>query len=83
MKCGVMLTDLVQEGNHPGDLFALRDEMRQSKLMAAMDDINSQMGGRTLFYAGTGVTRAWTGASSSKSPAYSADWNSLITVKAK
>ena len=83
MKCGVMLTDLVQEGNHPGDLFDTRDDKRQSKLMTTMDQINAAMGTRTLFYAGTGVNRPWVGASSSKSPAYSTDWNSLITVLAK
>jgi DNA polymerase V len=83
MKCGVMLTELVQEGHHTVDMFDTRDVKRQSKLMAAMDEINSQMGRRTLFYAGTGVTRPWSGVSSSKSPAYSTDWNSLITVQAK
>ena len=44
MKCGVMLTELVQEGNHTGDLFDARDEKRQSKLMAAMDHINARWG---------------------------------------
>lgn len=83
MKCGIMLTELVQEGNHTVDMFEARDVTRQSKLMAAMDEINSQMGRRTLFYAGTGVVREWAGVSSSKSPAYSTDWDSLITVQAK
>ena len=83
MKCGVMLTELVQEGNHTVDMFDTRDVKRQSKLMAAMDHINGAMGKRTLFYAGSGVARPWVGPSSSKSPAYSTDWNSLITVLAK
>jgi DNA polymerase V len=83
MKCGVMLTELVQEGNHTIDMFDTRDEKRQSKLMAAMDHINSAMGRRTLFYAGSGVKRPWVGASSLKSPAYSTDWDNLITVRAK
>jgi DNA polymerase V len=78
-----MLTELVGEGDHTVDMFDTRDVKRQSKLMAAMDEINSQMGTRTLFYAGTGVARAWTVVASSKSPAYSTDWNSLITVQAK
>jgi DNA polymerase V len=83
MKCGVMLTELVQEGNHTIDMFDTRDEKRQSKLMAAMDHINSVMGRRTLFYAGSGVKRPWVGVSSLKSPAYSTDWDNLITVRAK
>jgi len=61
MKCGVMLTDLIPEGAETGDLFARHDPDRQSKLMAAMDQINQAMGRRTLFYASAGIQQGWTG----------------------
>jgi DNA polymerase V len=82
MKCGVMLTDLILESTETGDLFARRDTVRQSKLMAALDHVNHTFGKRTLFYASSGVRQGWTGASSRKSPAYTTDWESLIQVKA-
>jgi DNA polymerase V len=70
MKCGVMLTDLIREGAETRDLFDRRDTARQSKLMAALDQVNQTWGKRTLFYASSGVRQAWTGASARKSPAY-------------
>ena len=82
MKCGVMLTDLLLEGTETGDLFARRDTLRQSKLMAALDHVNQTMGRRTLFYASSGIRQGWSGASARKSPAYTTDWESLIQVKA-
>lgn len=81
MKCGVMLTDLLLEGTETGDLFERRDTVRQSKLMAALDQINQTMGRRTLFYASAGVTQGWSGASARRSPAYTTDWESLIQVR--
>lgn len=81
-KCGVILTDLIIEGTETLDLFDRRDTARQSKLMAALDQINQSMGRRTLFYASTGIHQKWTGASACKSPPYTTDWESLILVKA-
>lgn len=82
MKCGVMLTELIPDGTQTMDLFECRDTARQSKLMAAMDHINQEMGRRALFYASSGIQQKWSGASARKSPAYTTDWDSLIHVKA-
>lgn len=82
MKCGVMLTDLLPEGTETLDLFDRRDTVKQSKLMAAMDHLNQTMGKQTLFYASSGIQKAWRGAAARKSPSYTTDWESLIQVKA-
>jgi DNA polymerase V len=81
-KCGVMLTDLLPEGAETLDLFERRDTARESKLMAAMDQINQSMGRRTLFLASAGVQQKWSGVSARKSPSYTTDWESVIRVKA-
>ncbi len=83
MKCGVMLTDLLLEGTETLDLFDRRDTGKQSKLMAAMDHLNQTMGKQTLFYASSGIQKAWRGAAARKSPSYTTDWESLIQVRAK
>lgn len=82
MKCGVMLTDLLEEGTETLDLFDRRDTAKQSKLMAAMDHLNQTMGKQTLFYASSGIQKAWRGAAARKSPSYTTDWQSLFHVKA-
>jgi len=43
MKCGVMLTDVLPEGKETLDLFDRRDTAKQSKLMAALDQVNQTM----------------------------------------
>lgn len=82
MKCGVILTDLVETGAATLDLFDTRDTVRQSDLMKAMDRLNSKWGQRTAFYAASGVKREWVGVSSLKSRHFTTDWNSLIEVRA-
>jgi DNA polymerase V len=82
MKCGVILTDLVEAGAATLDLFDTRDTGQQDKLMKAMDSLNSRWGQRTAFYAATGVTREWVGASTLRSRNFTTDWNSLMQVRA-
>lgn len=43
-ECGVMLTDLVPTASHRHDLFDERDRQKQSRLMKAVDAINSDYG---------------------------------------
>ncbi len=83
MKCGVILTDLVEAGKHTGDLFDTRDTEQQAKLMKAMDSLNSKWGQRTAFYAASGINREWVGVSSLKSRNFTTDWDSLMQVRAE
>jgi DNA polymerase V len=82
MKCGVILTDLVEAGKATLDLFDTRDTGQQEKLMKAMDTLNSRWGQRTAFYAASGVKREWVGASTLRSRLFTTDWNSLLQVRA-
>ena len=43
-KSRVMLTDLIPEGSETLDLLERRDIQKQSKLMAAIDQVNQMMG---------------------------------------
>lgn len=81
MKCGVILTDLVETGKATLDLFDTRDTGQQAELMKAMDKLNSRWGQRTAFYAASGVKREWVGASSLRSRNFTTDWNSLMQVR--
>lgn len=82
MKCGVILTDLVEAGKATLDLFDTRDTGRQTELMKAMDRLNSKWGQRTAFYAASGVKREWVGTSALRSRNFTTDWNSLLEVEA-
>jgi DNA polymerase V len=82
MKCGVILTDLVETGKNTRDLFDTRDNGKQASLMKALDTLNSKWGQRTAFYAASGVKRNWVGASALRSRPFTTDWNSLPQVKA-
>lgn len=82
MKCGVMLTDLLPAGKETLDLFDRRDTVKQSKLMAALDQVNKTMGKRTLFYASAGIQQKWQMSAARKSPSYTTNWKSLIRVRA-
>jgi DNA polymerase V len=81
MKCGVILTDLVETGKHTLDLFDNRDTGRQADLMKAMDKLNSKWGQRTAFYAASGVKREWVGSSSLRSRPFTTDWHSIMEVR--
>lgn len=81
MKCGIILTDLVEEGKETKDLFDLRDVTKNSNLMRAVDGLNGRLGQRTVFYAGSGVERRWGGISNLTSPRYTTDWKGIIQVR--
>lgn len=81
MKSGVILSDIVGEGGDNLDLFDQRDMTSENSLMAALDKINSKMGSRTVFYAGSGIKRPWAGLFNKKSQHFTTDWRSLPVVK--
>jgi DNA polymerase V len=80
MKSGVILTDIVPAGRQNLDLFDTRDTAKEASLMKALDQLNGRMGGRTVFYAGTGVRRAWSTTFQRKSLPFTTDWNSLLLI---
>jgi DNA polymerase V len=78
-KAGVMLTGLEQHSARQLDLFSSFDESRSSRLMAAMDAVNSRYGQDTLRLA---ITSGQGAAASAmrrerKSPGFTTRWNEI------
>jgi DNA polymerase V len=81
-KAGVIFSHLTVNGIYQQDLFDTSDRYRPDRVMEAVDLINHQMGANTVTYpaTGTGRDRSWETAFNHRSPAYTTDWNQLLTV---
>ncbi|MDZ7665156.1 MAG: Y-family DNA polymerase [Desulfotignum sp.] len=81
-KAGIIFLNLTRDGLYQQDLFDVRDRTRQSCVMEVLDQINNKMGSNTLKYMATGICdeRPWETAFNYRSPAYTTDWNQLLTV---
>ncbi|MDY0376778.1 MAG: DUF4113 domain-containing protein [Desulfobacterium sp.] len=82
-KTGVVFSSLVQEGQIQLDLFDTIDRSKQQKLMQTMDKINVRMGSQYLRYAAMGLSdrQSWKAACNHRSPAYTTDWDQLLSVR--
>ena len=81
-KCGVMLTDLVPAVRTRHDLFDERDRQKQSRLMKALDAINSEHGARTIHFGNLGGTRPqWAMRDGFRSPRYTTRWGEIPLVR--
>ena len=79
-KAGVMLGEIVPAGGQQNDLFGFTAEGEKSaRLMAALDSVNRKMGKGALRSASQGYQAPWAMKQENKSPAYTTDWQSLIT----
>ena len=80
-KAGILINDFCPKTNNAFDLFD-KPKLREvsSKLMAAIDKINNDYGGRTIFYASSGTTQEWLPKSSMKSASYTSNWQDIIKV---
>lgn len=73
-----MLTDLVPVARERHDLFDERDRQRQSRLMKALDTINSEHGARTIHFGNLGGARpAWAMRAAFRSPRYTTRWGEI------
>ena len=81
-KAGVIFERLTQNGCFQQDLFDTTDRTRPAKVMQVMDEINQKMGTNTLKYMATGIyeDRPWEAKFNHRSPAYTTDWDQLLTV---
>lgn len=82
-KAGIIFLNLTQNGCLQRDLFDTTDRTRSTKVMRVMDEINQKMGINTLKYVATGISkdRPWETAFNHRSPAYTTDWDQLLTVR--
>ncbi len=81
-KAGVVLKDLVPEGQVQASLFDYKNRSKSKKLMEALDIINTKMGSGTLKCAITGLigNQKWKTKFQRLSPSYTTDWEQLPKV---
>ena len=81
-KCGVMLTDLSPAAYHRRDLFDMRDQTRQARLMKALDRLNAHYGARTVQVGTLGGSRpVWAMRQACRSPRYTTRWRELPVAR--
>lgn len=81
LKAGVMLMDLVPQGGQQRDLFSYSDDdLKSTKLMTTMDQVNQKYGRGTIKLASEGIHNSWTMNRDFKSPNYIGDWNELPII---
>ncbi len=81
-KAGVIVTDIVFEGQVQGSLFDRVDREKERALMRALDGINLRFGQSTVKLAVQGIgDRKWKLRQAKLSPCYTTRWNDIIKVK--
>ena len=80
-KAGVILPALVHAHQVQPHLFDRHDRERSTKLMAAIDTINTAWGSGTVRYAATGVYPRWIARCARQSPRYTTRWKELAVVR--
>ena len=84
-KCGVMLLDLVQQGEEQLSLLAAPPSPKRAKLMETLDQINLREGRNTLFYGAQGLEKhhAWAMRCRRRTPRYTTQWDELPIAHAR
>lgn len=82
-KAGVLFLNLTRDGSFQQDLFDTTDRTRQACVMEVLDQINAKMGSSILKYLSTGISEktGWTTAFDYRSPAYTTNWDQILTVR--
>lgn len=81
-KAGVMLLGLVPVGQVQANLFECTDRERSTRLMRAVDAVNTRQGADTVRFAAAGLTRRWRTRFARRSPAYTTRWHEIPQVQA-
>jgi len=63
------------------ELFAAPESERDQRLYNAIDQINRQLGKRSVFHLAEGMTQPWTMKRDHLSPCYTTRWDQLLQVK--
>ena len=79
-KAGIVLNNISDAGVVQPDLFMQLPE-RNDALMTTLDSINARFGKGTLRSCQEGFNKDWVMKSEIKSPAYTTQWNELISVR--
>lgn len=80
-KCGIMLMDLSPACRERRDMFDMRDQEKQARLMKAMDAINRDYGQRMIHFGDLGGNRPKAAMRSAfRSPRFTTSWDELPTA---
>lgn len=80
-KAGVIISGISADTSRQLALFDHTDRVKQSTLMAAVDEINTRYGRDKVRLAIQGNKKKWKLRQERLSPNYTTDWNDIITVK--
>jgi len=79
-KAGIILGELVPEGNVQGNLFDETDRQRTARLMRAVDAVNAKFPYSPLSWAAEGIARPWRTKFVRRSKRYTTRWDELVEV---
>jgi len=84
-KTGVIFQELFPATCYQGGLFDPIDRNKLKKVMQSIDQINRKMGKNSIKYASMGLNTSpnWQTVFNKRSPAYTTDWDQLLTVRLK
>ncbi len=78
-KAGVVLSEISPTSHIQGDLLALETE-NNSRLMTAIDQLNSRFGRGAVKISTQGAHKGWQMKQERKSPSYTTDWSEIPTA---
>ncbi len=81
-KAGVVFGGLVPANEVQADIFDNQNRLRSKKLMQALDEINSKIGGNALRYGATGLAQSWKMKSGYRSRRCTTRWDELLEAEA-
>ena len=79
VKCGIILSDLIDEKNSQRNLF-FEDTKKDNNLIFIIDKINNRFNSDTLRLATQPLSPKWGMRQMKKSPSYTTSWNELLVV---
>lgn len=82
-KTGVVLSELIPNGDGQTTLFGETDTTKNAGLMAVIDDLNAKSGGEVVLLGSHLRSNAWRSRSETCSPAYTTRWSDIASVKTK
>ena len=81
-KIGVIISDLYDENFLQLNSLVEKPNLeKQAQIMQAIDTLNAKLGRHKVFYASAGVKQHWHAKRTKKSPAYTTNWNELLTIQ--
>jgi DNA polymerase V len=79
-KVGIILGELVPEGNVQGNLFDEAERQKSKRLMKAVDTVNAKLPDSQLRWAAEGIDQSWRTKFARRSKRYTTQWDELVEV---